>query len=945
MAKPMRWVTLMLVLAAAWLTAPAVKAAPADDFLNRAPALRQFVTNLRDVSTPQGGPWSATGHLFGVEASLYLYWPQGTTTPPVAVVPLPGSLTLEQLFPSAAGLNIGLKNPLLFLIPPGVSELKKQAMPNAVAAAAQTIKLPDTVQVIPGFNLLGSMASPPFLAKLLTDVKFPNPNNLTAGIARGTDSLVFSLSQATWQNPFGLADTSITGATIKITKSTKKDDPSQTIETWGSARVDNHKKHGDFAAYLKRDDALNQSVGFNTKKASLGDFFLVAGAVSNTLGLPAIPWPSQLPLDKVVLENPKYTAPHDASPPDLNTWMFEGGKENGKLAELTLNAAINAFGWQMAKTQVNASSTGIVGAADFLGGSKIGTIDVPSASFYLRASAAEQAMGINANASVFGRLDLKAGPAGLKLVVPPSCPLRPVGFTADVTNLGSDFPITPTFDDCFSGELKKLADGAADAYKDTEQFTVNLAEDAAGTADALGTEAVSAVGKLHLERTTAWAGTLASHAVTLKTVKDAAAAAGAAVDAINGTIRTLGGTIKSLNHDIDKLAGEIKHLLEQIWGAVTGELKEKKKAKERKVSARDDAITQKAAAEARLTHAEKNKAAANQAISKIPSPYLTGPVAELQAPLLGAQAQSLVQPRVASMMRDLPAQLKDPAKRKEILGADKNLPQAIVDALKANYASPSKYHILSVDNVPPAIADANKASNASTPPKMSDLYSQDGTDRGKDWLGDAKKSLVSQAIAAKASAATDTLLRETVATLPTMTYDQEVNVVLASEPAMCMGRGQTVELSRCNGSGFQKFTFQVDGAVFLGTWAYSKTVQGCIYLDGYKSEITAEGRKCPGSAGYIPPQSFFFDPIDGLIRYLSPDMTTPLCLLVERGRVVGGACPAPNENADAARWSLVGSAKSAAGVAATRNKAAARLTVPGMVFPRAPTNLAPLQLK
>jgi hypothetical protein len=953
--KTVRRVALMLALAV-WLTAPVAKAAPVDDFLNKAPApFKELAgSSFSDVLTPPSGPWSATTSLFGMPATtVYLYWVQGSSTPVVAI-PLPFSLTADKLFHVGAGLDIGVSNPILFWVPEGVSDLVKQKMPGAVPNRVSALGLTDTVQVTDGFNLFGRVASGSFLDSLLTPLNL-RPANLTAGIARGKDGVYITslLVTSPWYRPFGLADTSITAATVRVTK----DKTSKTVEAWGTASV----KTKPYTVYLQRDDTgQSQTLGFDTKTASLEDFFVIAGVVSTTLHLPAIPWPNQLPLNRVTISNPKYDAQHDPrTRPDFTRMMFQGSMDKGQAGELNLNAAASAFGWTMAEGKINASPAGVVGDVALAKNGKIGPIEVPSASFYLKVNPNEQAMGIKAHTLILGDLDLKADVHGLKLVAPPSCPLRPVGFTAVVSDMSSDFPITPTFDDCFSKALEDLAHGVEGAYKETEHFVSDLANDSAATAEQLGRGAVSAVQSLHLERAAAWPVAIVAHAVEIRSAQDVARAAGNAVHAAQSTVSTLADKIYHLDDTISGLAKDIENLLGKLWGAITGDVKKKKAEKAKKVSERDHARAQKAAAEARLAKARRNQANKDDDMAGIPGPYITGKVAELEDQLLGTSAQAQVQPRLAEALRDLPSQLKNAAVRKEILGA--------IDLKQ--------------------VAASREASLAGDRLKVSDLY-QGGKDKGQEWLADAKKSLIAEAVGIHIGRTTESLLREAVGALPTMTHDEFVRVVAAGPgPRLCMeavegkdriglvvagdphSAGNSFSLKACKSDPNkvfkpQKFMFMENGVVSMGREP-PKLFPRCFFADRSEgAELRWVTSLCKDS-----PQRFFYDPIDGFIRY-QPDPTprspkealerardpagfmkeVPLhCVQRKDGRVIGGPCPAPGAYADDAKWVLMTPAEALAPTVArvaTRNSTMASKS--GLLSAKPQdhrTNLAPLELK
>lgn len=952
MKNASHWAKFVLVLALAWMNVAAARAATIEEFRSHMPkevdSVVERLSNVQDQIQARG--WlSATASLFNQSATIYLYWPdkKDLNKAPLVVVPLTdlnAKAVFDPIFNVPSELDIGLRTPILFWVPERFTDLDRAAMPDVVPGKAEGMGLPKTVRMNPGLNLFGRVASG-FLGDLLKPVNL-DANKLTAGLATGKDAkgaavYVIGLTMSSeWKNPFGLDQTSITGAAIRVIK--EKVSQSKTIETWGTARV----KAKDYTVYLQRA-GLAQTLAFDTKEASLKQFFDIAEVVSGTLELPKIPFPSALPLDKVTLRNDRYVSRLDpASPPKFDNMMFMGSKGvSSDDPKLYINSAAYVFGWQAGKGYVNASSQGVDG--DFaMALPKIGPIETSSASFYLTANASQARMGIIARTPVFGDLDLKAGQTGLSFAVSPVCPLRPVGFTADLPSLNlTDFPIKPMLDDCFSKELQFLAEGAEAAYKGTEAFVGEVAKEASDTAEELGKTALGAVESLHVERAAAWGKDIVAYADTRKATQNAAKLAGEAVSAAETTVGHLKTAIDGLDRAISSLTKDIKHLLDQIWGAISGTLKHKKKEREQKTSERDHARTEKAAAEARLAEARKNQAEKSaQAAHFPPSPYVAGKAAELQETLLGAQGQVLVQQRIAEIAAGLPAQLKDPKERSKVLGAKVPCPDA------PSTANPAC-------NLAQMIVAARKADFASNPPKISELLKDSGAQseyQGREWVSDAKKSLIAEAVAARLTAETESMLEETVPTLPTMAYDTPVSIELVGEGSepycidtrgkdQVLGRDGTNTLFKCNGGIKQEFRFSAKGVVYNPE---------CNFFNVYTRPLVFISEKKDCAAVNDPTrQVYFFDPTDGLIRFLPPNATTPVCLQKggqwrEGFEVVGGPCPAANQDAAGARWQLRARAeatKAAAG-AAIKSTAAGRLKMPG-VAAHAVTNLAPLKLK
>ncbi|MBU2618710.1 MAG: hypothetical protein KKE83_03395 [Proteobacteria bacterium] len=128
---------------------------------------------------------------------------------------------------------------------------------------------------------------------------------------------------------------------------------------------------------------------------------------------------------------------------------------------------------------------------------KLGPLNACSANFYLTANLTSvPKMGLKVKSGVLGDLDLAASGNGLKLNVPADCPLRFIGFTANITDLSlTDFPITPEFNDCYGKEIMGVINGTVAIASDVCETVAN---EAAETAKNLGEEAQKTYLALHV---------------------------------------------------------------------------------------------------------------------------------------------------------------------------------------------------------------------------------------------------------------------------------------------------------------------------------------------------------------------------------------------------------------------------------------------------------------
>ncbi len=988
------------------LFGPASRAETAADFWGKTgiPELQGELEELGLVqltNVKSGTVWSADAGLLGMPSlKFYLYWVPGSSTP-ILAIPISADLTVETLtkhfFDGEGYLQLGLRSPVVFWVPKGFTTLERSRMPAEVLAKAKSAGLPEVVRAAPGFNLFGRVGGG--FAGQLSMIGLPNPNDLTVAVSRRkekkdarslkivTAGIGLSADQP-WSGPFGLASTTMRGATVRFTTVTDVQTKAKlkSREMWGTARI----KDKDYTAYLQRDDAgLKETVAFDTREASLANYFDILQVLASTLGIPRIDLPSGLPLNMVVLSNPAYEPKVDAaSPPVFTKMMFEGTKDLVQPAnsELIANAAASFFGWSAASGHIKASKDGVDGKADF-NDVKIGPIKTPSAKFILKVGATSSPeMRIEAQTGLYGTLNLVAEKNALSFAVTPQCPLRPVGFKAEITSLNvDDFPITPLIDDCFSKELEKLADGFKDGYDEVEDFFEEAGKDGATTAEGFYKTAVDDVDKYLVKRGESWGREL----VNLKGVKDAPGYAKRGYEEARDRVVWLGNEISSLGEQIASLTRDIERLAESIWNSLTG----KKKERSRKINTRDDYIAQKPAAEARRDQAKKIWEAKIEDAKNYPSPYVSASIGSAQDALLGAMTQAMVQPEVAKAMRALPAQVKDPVERAKLLGVRTTCPAMVMEEVCARVGFdrvciPKMVRVERPCSLAELTADMRRQEAAKVYKTVSNLHTggyglrtvrvklpfggmanvqvagRDEAYEGRGYLVDAKKAMISEAFEAKAQATAEALLPQAVGLLPSVTHDPEVKIVLhrPGQPDLCLSANvDGAGLAPCapGPSEAQDWILQSNGTVMRiereSRWdrAWGGKSDYWLFLEAHGRKIEVMKSRARVQSG----AAFFFDAIEGVIRYVPADAATPLCLQASDSGLTGGACPAPKDPAVGSRWRLANRAmgKSApAGAKAMVAGGSRSLTVKSgsegglglpALSPQAVTNLAPLRIE
>lgn len=458
------------------LSGMSARAGEIDDALKGMPAQLDALKSDQFKKIAQHAKaYQASGTLFGQTATVFLYWPDAKKlNEPVIAVVLPNQFTADKLLGIGNALDIGLNKPAVFWMK-NEGTLDRKSMPTDLQKHMMSAGMPGAMLTDKGFNLFGQLASG-FVGDVLKAAPINlNANNLFAAAAKGKGGYAVSLSigaNTAWNNPFGLADTRIKGGTVRVTSQ----DKTKTVEAWGTATLKSSK---DYTVYMQKEAGdPGQTIGFDLKSASLADYFVVLGVVGKTLGLPAFPVPSKLPLNMVTLENPAYQAYADASAPlDFDSMMFKGRLVKSADGELITNARGKVFGQPVASINLKASKEGVKGAADVNVG--LGDLKAASAKFYLDvAMTSTPAMGIKAE-TVLGNLDLKAGSDGLALDVPPKCPLQPVGLSASIKDVSvKDLPLKFRAEDCASKVVKDIAKGAIEGGKIVSKEAGKAAEGA-----------------------------------------------------------------------------------------------------------------------------------------------------------------------------------------------------------------------------------------------------------------------------------------------------------------------------------------------------------------------------------------------------------------------------------------------------------------------------------
>jgi hypothetical protein len=487
-----RILVVVALVASLWLPSPALGAS-LDDVLGRFPDRPDWLSTdaFSSIASDAYSAQFDVPLLGRVDAFVY----QLTADPIVALV-LQGLPSPFDEIPKAVGITI--THPALFWIKTDAAEVELDAdrMPAALAALVAGdpagLAMPKRVAVRGGMNVFGRMslganASVPLLSELSA---LRLPESLVIGFGRkGGDSLITMAlpTGISWSNPFNLPNTKLDSALVRVEKITAPA-PHTQVTAWATARIEGASNA--FTMYATHDGTKLQSLGFDTRSASLKDVVAVLSALGNVLKLPSIPMP---PDDVVTLSNRNDPIQqYGSSPPDLTRMMFQASLTGETIGELNVNARGKVFGLTVASVRLNASSSGV------------------------------------------------------RFTVDPDCPLHPVGISADLTRIsGSTIPVETRFEDCFSGAIVDLANAAAQVSTEAAVFTA----DAASKAARLGEQAGADAARFTADRFTKWEGAMA----TAVTGPAALKAANDTVARLERAIHDLGDTISGLEREIENL--------------------------------------------------------------------------------------------------------------------------------------------------------------------------------------------------------------------------------------------------------------------------------------------------------------------------------------------------------------------------------------------------------
>ncbi|MHB1184316.1 MAG: zinc ribbon domain-containing protein [Desulfobulbia bacterium] len=871
-----------------------------------------------------GNAYTKKVNLFGKETTIFFMYGHKKNAPNVAVsvvaVMVPIDLTSKALFGDSVP-GIGLKNPVVCYAKEDC-DLLTADMPIRTQPPLKSI-MPSQIIAAKGLNFFGTLTSS------IEGFPYALPSEMFAGFATGKNEKgqkKYTINAAIikpWSNPLGLQNTTMKGGMLSL----RKEGEVKTTEVLGTASVGSPK---EYTVYYKQEGVLQQSLGFDTRDASLKDFFSILDA----LGMPFESAKKDLPLTIVQLSNPNFQPKTDASaPPDFTKMLFKATRTGtGVFTELIANAEGAILKQKMASLILNASAAkkSVEGSAGV--NAKLGPLNAGSANFYLTANLTSvPKMGLTVKSGLLGDLDLAASGNGLKLDVPADCPVRPIGFTASITDLGlTDFPITPEFNDCYSKEIMGIVNGTVAIAGDVGETVAN---GAAETAKTLSEEAQKTYAALHVDRVAAWGPALATHAAEVRSAKDAVQAADQAVNAAGKLIKDLGAEIGKLDDRIRDISNEIGKLLKKLWSLVSGQVKSLKKEKATKESERDKKRTEQAAAEQRKKQAEAVKAEATTALKEIPGPNITGRVAELNQQMLGVQAQQEVQAHVAAYAANLAGDFKNPGKRKEILsGVDT---KAFIDERKTQFASDY--------------------------PTLAKLMEKDssGKTQMEQFLDGSKNALVVKAVSQKIEDETERTLRETVPTLPTMDFDVPVNIVYGEgsnarclqAPALlqCTYTNEKNKLVPCTGAQNQVFRFRAGGDLVAGNacMMFVKFPTDRGYTTGGMQYLMKDCVDDMNWASYIlSATKFFFDPIEGnFTAYFSnPGNPNGFAACITATNDVLSFTSECSTQKEGTKWRLVPVGQVKGRQAPPVQAIKARGAKPSAVPPPT-TNLAPLQLR
>lgn len=817
---------------------PAHSALPAADMDKIKAALEKipapFDTVKPDDFTLDGISCTTTVTLLKQQVTVYIY---SLDSKPVVAAVFPLELSTRQLIGDFMP-GIVLVNPvLIWKKEPGT--LTRGAMPPGLKKSLEAIGMQSDLAANQ-LNIYG---------KLKSGLPGVLPQDLFVGIAVDRKNSTYTISASInkeWKNPFELADTTMQGGTVLITKASGN---VEAVEAWGTVKV----KDKPFTMYYYSQEGVEERLGFDAAKLSLDDFFMLLNVAGHTLGLPTLP-STGLPLQMVTLENPKYQVHKDASAPlNFENMFFHGTRTGTKVGAVIIHTNGKVFGQAVAQINLNASEEGVTGDADV--NLAVGPLKAGAAKFYLHVSKDikdNPKMELSVKQSLFGDIVLTASTNGLKLDVPADCPLRPIGLSATISDLSlKDFPVKPEFADCYSEEITKVFNGTVEVASEAGEW---VAKGAVTTAKALGNDAELAYKKLEVDRVEALGKALIRHA----TAKDAVKVASYALSSAESTARSLVSEIGKLDNEIAKLGNEIGKLVKSAWDYVTGQTKSKKQAeKKKKQEERRKKLVAHASALHKAAQAKAALAKAKAQPTEIPGPNLDEQVMAKDYAMLGELTQQDVQEQVAEYAAtELVSKLKDSNQRKKMLKA------VDIEAFKADHAA--------------ALRDAF--------PTLSSLYTKqkDGKVPVEQLLFDAKNDLLERAVLQDVEEKTQELHNDTVTMLPTMAFDLPVNLVYGEgSKARCLEAptefnvvlsASRSKLAVCNNSARQMFRFTAGGKLMTGSSCMvmvktafegdgvllNKNCAQPFFFDNYRSVVSKA-------------ENFFFDPIGGIFSTYFPN--------------------------------------------------------------------------
>jgi len=856
----------------------------AKDLFENTEELSGFIDQVGSLNPLAGGGLGGDIKVFGVESGAYLYSPTPLSKPVLALL-LP-SISLGSIVPllKDTPMDVTLDTPTVF-VTSADGDLKIEQMPDAVKNRSEEAGLASSFKVDNGFNIFGKVGGHgDALHQVLSLVNLKGA--LLAGYSSASKKVlvkpddakktkfkyrVLSLAlptNASWENPLFMENVSISGAAIRMkTPKDIKVDGTTTFQLIGGARVGATTGYHVFIerTFDKKDPSksLPTLLAINPDHAvTMGDFLAVSRAMGHTLGLPvdALPKQVNLPLDQIRLRNPfgaKLAFPDEGAPPDFSKVMFAGASPNAKIPDhllpgplLTANATADVFGFEASSLKLNFDLTGITATAG-IKLPKLGPVSLANANLDLAIRPSALHMQINAN-SELGALTVSASSSGLSFVIPPKCPLEPLGLKATLNgfDLTKDFSIKPDMKDCVSAEIKALVN---DIGGKATQTIAEVAGDVAGPAEDLARGAGAEFRKLDAKRIETWA----------KAV-DARIGPTKAKEAAQKAYDDLGVKIHELNGVIHSLSDWIEDALRSVWDAIKGELKSKKKERSQKIAERDRAWAERSAAAQRIQQAaDAEKQAVN---APVPSQYPD--LRSLQEQQLSQMAIAAQQSRIAAAAKNIPLELASAEARKTLLDEYDVASHAAIAETEwtqkngtslGDYLGKTRQKILPVKPLPVGIAPH---------------HDSPGLPSGE--------AILTSIIDKKLAAVMTKILANEVSNVPTMAYGTRVLMQGIQGGALtCLtveknqSGGRYFHLSTCDGRPEQRFSFDPSGLVRLPD--ITVPMQGKD-----KKNVDVRSPCLQYSAGHLALNScdaattsndvvdwsfmFFFDPLDGLIR-------------------------------------------------------------------------------